>query len=381
MAALLLPASGLDVPGAHAAAVRLVGPGHPYGTPCRAIQAAAPGDTVMIDAAGNGHYDGDVCAWRTPGLTIAGYNGRARIAAAGQDAQGKAIWVIAGNDTTIRNVELSGAAVPDRNGAAIRQEGANLRLEQVYFHDNENGVLAAPNPDSDIVIESSEFARNGHGDGYSHNLYIGKVRSFTLRYSYSHDARVGHLVKSRALTNRILYNRLTGENGTASYELDLPNGGLSFVIGNVIQQGPRSENPSLVSFGVEGAHHPGSALFLVNNTLVDDLRKGPALFVEPSLAAAVLAQNNLGVGSTAFAAQPGVRLETNCLDAAPAFLKPAAFDYRLRKGSACIDAGSSPGLGAGEPLAPVRQYVHPRGSTSRRILGKAIDAGAFEFGH
>ena len=93
------------------------------------------------------------------------------------------------------------------------------------------------------MIDSSEFAHNGHGDGYSHNMYIGAVRTFTLRYSYSHDANVGHLVKSRAATNYILYNRLTEQTGTGSYELDLPNGGLSYVIGNVGPAGPDHAEP------------------------------------------------------------------------------------------------------------------------------------------
>ena len=47
-----------------------VGPGHPFATPCQAIAAARPGDTIEIDAAGNGTYDGDVCSWSTNNLTI-----------------------------------------------------------------------------------------------------------------------------------------------------------------------------------------------------------------------------------------------------------------------------------------------------------------------
>jgi hypothetical protein len=64
-----------------------------------------------------------------------------------------------------------------------------------------------------------------------------------MQYCYSHHANVGHLLKSRALINYILYNRLSDElTGTSSYELDLPSGGTSYVIGNVIEQGPNSQN-------------------------------------------------------------------------------------------------------------------------------------------
>jgi hypothetical protein len=85
--------------------------------------------------------------------------------------------VIAGNDTRIENIEFSGARVPDQNGAGIRQEGANLNLVHCYFHDNQEGILAGEDPASRIVIDSSVFARNGAGDGYSHNIYINRLPS------------------------------------------------------------------------------------------------------------------------------------------------------------------------------------------------------------
>ena len=88
----------------------------------------APATRSRSTPAGNRSYRGDVCAWSTSGLTITGVHGRAHIDAAGANSEGKAIWVIAGNDTTIENVELSGARVPDDNGAGIRQEGAGLTL-------------------------------------------------------------------------------------------------------------------------------------------------------------------------------------------------------------------------------------------------------------
>ena len=145
------------------AIVRQVQPGKPHATPCAAIAAAVLGDTIEIDPAGS--YASDVCAWSTSGLTIRGVGGRAAIDADGKNAQGKAIWVIAGNDTTIENIELSGAHVIDRNGAGIRLEDANLTLRYCYFHDNDEGILTAANPASRILIEFSEFAYNGSGDG------------------------------------------------------------------------------------------------------------------------------------------------------------------------------------------------------------------------
>lgn len=354
----------------------LVGPGHPYATPCQAITAAQPGDTIGIDALGNGGYDGDVCAWSTDGLTVMGFNGRAHIDAAGQNSQGKATWVISGDATHIQDIELSGAAVPDRNGAGIRQEGAGLTVVRSYFHDNENGILAGDNPDSDIIVDSTEFARNGAGDGQSHNFYINRVRSFTLQYSWSHDANAGHLAKSRALTNRIQYNRLTGEAGSNSYELDLPSGGRSYVIGNVIQQGSGSQNSNLVTFGVEGSLNPESRLLMINNTLVNDQGRGNALLVGGDVSTPVVVRNNISVGNTALVQQSGAVVTANCEVADPLFVDRQGFDYRLQVNSPCVGTATPVGLVDGVDLTPTSEYQHV--TTSRlRAPSSLTDAGAF----
>src|ERR1700730_6140268 len=249
-----------------------VGPGKHFPTPCQAIQHAKAGDTIEIDSSIN--YRGDVCGWSTNRLTIRGVGPTwAHVEAAGKYEQGKAIWVISGDNTTIENIEFSGAAVPDGNGAAIRQEGANLTIRNCSFHDNEEGILAGDNAKSTILIEFSQFYQNGSGDGRTHNIYINHIAKFILRFTYSHHARVGHLVKTRAAENFILYNRLSDEaDGTASFELDIPNGGDSYVIGNIIQQGPETENSTIVAYRLEGAdpRNPGSQLYVVNNTIVND---------------------------------------------------------------------------------------------------------------
>lgn len=301
-------AIGLSATPAAAARVLRVGSGERFARPCQAIAHARAGDTILIDARGNRGYRGDVCAWSTDRLTIAGVHGRAHIDAAGASSQGMAIWVIAGRHTTIDNVELSGARVPDANGAGIRQEGAGLTVTHCVFDHNQEGILVADNPASNIVIDTSVFRANGAGDGYSHNLYINHVRSFTLRDSYSTGARVGHLVKSRAARNYILYDRLTGEQGTDSYELDLPDGGLSYVIGTVLEQGSRTQNPNMLAYGEEGNLNPDSHLYAVNDTFVNALHRGSAMLIGTGVPAPVLAENDISTGSPVFVAQRGARL-------------------------------------------------------------------------
>jgi len=370
----LTVAAGLATAPAAAARVLHVGPRQQFAKPCQAIARARAGDTIQIDARGNPSYRGDVCAWSINRLTIVGVHGRAHIDAAGANSEGKAIWVIAGNDTTIANVELSGARVPDDNGAGIRQEGAGLTVEHCVFDRNQEGILAGDNPASDIVIDASVFRDNGAGDGYSHNLYINHVRSFTLRDSYSTDARVGHLVKSRAARNDILYDRLIGGGGTDSYELDLPNGGLSFVIGTVLQQGPHTENPNMLAFGEEGDLQPDSHLYAVNDTFVNDLHRGAAMLIGSGVAP-VVAQNDISTGSPVFAGQAGARLRHDCLTGNPHFVSAARYDYRLTASSPCRRAGRRPGSARGLSLVPRFQYAGA-GGLARRTDGGVI-AGAF----
>ena len=362
--------------GAPQGKVLRVGWGKEFLLPSIAAQFAQDGDTVEIDV---GIYTKDAAVWKQNNLTIRTINGRAHLKANGAHAEGKAIWVIKGDNVSIENIEFSGAKVPDGNGAGIRIEGANPTILNCYFHDNENGVLSGANPNSDIVIEHSEFARNGSGTGQTHNLYIGAVRSFTLRYSYTHHARVGHNVKSRAARNFILYNRIMDEaTGNSSYAIDLSSGGLSFIIGNEIQQGPFTENYTLVSYGAEGlAKAANNSLYFVNNTLVNERPQGGRfIFVKPG-AGPVRILNNLFIGKGAIEA-PDAEMAGNVLGTPQDVVSSKNYDYRLRAGGKSINAGSELGNAHGVSLRANKEYLHKTSHTPRRMAG-APDAGAHEF--
>ena len=377
-------ATGVAQPAA--AADLAVGPGLTYSTPCRAFAAAAPGDTISI--AGNATYRGDVCGIYQNNLTIRGVNGRPKIDAAGSNAMGKGIWVVIGNNITIDNVEMFGARVADMNGAALRLEGTHFTLLRSFLHDNENGILAGYNAASDIRIERSEFGHNGAGDGRSHNLYIGNVRSLVFRYNYSHDAVVGHNLKSRAATNNISYNRFSslapGQTGSTaagqpSYEIDLPNAGTSYVIGNIIQQPAANQNPGMLSYGAEGASNPGHALYVINNTFLnDDTARGTFVAVGPSVTVPAVMRNNILAGTGTDITQTSAIKVSNYRSVAPGFVDRARFDLRPTANALVINAGTEPGvLPNGMSLRPTAQYVHPA-SAQVRPLDRALDIGAFE---
>lgn len=345
-----------------------VGPDRALATPSAAAAVARDGDTVLIDP---GTYLGDVATWTQDDLTLRGDGGRAHLRADGQDAQGKAIWVIAGDRTTVDRIEFSGAAVADRNGAGIRQEGTDLTVTRSWFHDNENGILTGADPESDVVITRSRFFRNGFGDGYSHNIYVGAVRSLTVRGSWLADARTGHELKSRAARTTIVANRISDGDATASYSIDLPNGGRSLVAGNVIIQGPRSENATLVSYGAEGLTNPSRTLWVVNNTFVNQRASGT--FVSLADGSRAHLRNNLLVGPGELTSGPPADARRNRLVGLDGFVDPQAEDFRLLATSPAVDRGAT----LPRRLRPRREYVAPTGLVRRPVVGR-IDLGAYE---
>jgi hypothetical protein len=367
----------LSVAGSHATAAGQpedgprtwrVGPDRSLTTPSAAAALARDGDTVLIDA---GTYVGDVATWTQDDLILRGAGGRARLQADGKSAQGKAIWVIAGDRTKIDRLEFSGATVPDGNGAGIRQEGAGLTVTRSWFHHNENGILAGANADSDVVIRRSRLFRNGAGDGYTHNLYIGAVRSLTITGSYLWGADVGHELKSRAARNTIIGNRIADRDATASYSVDLPNGGSSLIAGNVIIQGPHSENSTVVSYGSEGFTRDSRRLWVVNNTFVN--RRHTGTFVGLAEGSSPDFRNNLLVGPGDLTNLAGVPRQANRRVSLQGFVDPAADDFRLRATSPAIDRGVR---------VPKRwqarwEYAHPTKQVRRPTVGR-VDLGAYE---
>lgn len=184
-----------------------------------------------------------------------------------------------GLTVAINGFTISGVAVPDRNGAAIRYEGGDLTLRDDYFYGNQEGLLGGRDFNGHITIDHSEFAFNGDGSGFTHDLYIGEINSFSITNSYIHDAIVGHEIKSRAMNNIIVNNRVLDNNGNASYSIDLPNGGNAQVNGNFIQQSANSQNGAILAYGEEVTS--AGSVDISGNTIVND-RSGGLLLLNPA---------------------------------------------------------------------------------------------------
>ena len=374
---------------AGAGQVLKVGPTRDVKTIAAAAAKAQDGDTVEIDA---GDYVGDVAVWKQDRLMIRGVGGKAQLLAAGQSAEKKAIWVIRGGSITVENIIFKGAKVPDKNGAGIRFEKGHLRVKNCGFFDNENGILTGGG-DSTLEVENSEFGNNGHGDGYSHGIYVGGIKLFKLTGSYFHHSKIGHLVKTRAAENHILYNRITDETGgTASYELDISNGGIAYVIGNIIQQSSTSENSTIIAYGMEGYKWPVNELYLSFNTIMNDRPQG-GIFVNAKAGdRKIIGRNNLlsGKGSLNVGLAPGLKelaiatakqwgknepplaasgpvlMENNPIVDWDVFAQASRFDYRSASNALAKHPIIESGTANNVSLEPQREYTHPASSAPLR---------------
>ena len=271
-----------------------VGANGTYATIAAAVAATSDGDTVLVQA---GTYINDFFTISHK-ITLQSVGGIAYdIASGASPPNGKAIATV-DTDATIDGFGFSGAVVGDGNGAGIRYEGGNLVVNNSVFWNNQDGILGAAIPGGTVLIENSEFSNNGTGDGFTHNIYIGNIASFTLKDSYVHDANGGHEVKSRAQVNTIEDNRIYDNNSDGSYSIDLPNGGNDTVTGNTIEKGPNTPNFTTIHFGGEGTPYDGSQLLVSGNTVVNDNPFGVLLTNQSGLST-VTATGNQFYGFTA----------------------------------------------------------------------------------
>ena len=362
---------------AHARTLR-VGPDRSYPHIRDAATIAGDGDLILLDA---GTYTEDVATWTQNDLVIWAPEGRARFVAKDATADSKGIWVVEGRNFTAENIEFTGARDRAHDAAGVRLHAkGKVTFRNCYFHDNENGVLG----DADeILVDRCVFDHNGAGDRQSHNISVWGPK-VTIQSSYVHRSVGGHNVKSRCRDTYILANRIMDESdGTGSYGIDVPDCGRTYIIGNVIEQGPESPNYLLVSYGGESEKNRLRELYMVNNTLVNDGRPD-GFFVKIRTGTDARITNNIfdGPGTTWVGGEVDARrnLVVPRLDNEPSFANPRGYDFRLTAESprTIVDRGVEPGVSvSGYDLTPKLEYVYDAGGKARPVLGP-LDLGAFE---
>jgi hypothetical protein len=253
------------------------GAGKQYPTPSAAIAATEAGDKVAIYP--GQYFDCAVVAKNN--VTIEGVGNAEQIVMTDKACEGKALLVIRGENVTVRNITLTRVRVPDDNGAGIRGESKKITIDGVRFINNQNGILSGTDSGS-LTILNSYFEKNGFcGSACSHGVYAGHLDLLHVENSRFFDTQHAHHIKSRARRTEIIGCDIQdGPDGTASYEIEAPNGGSLVVRNSDIVKGPNAENhTAAIMIGSEGITQMTPEIIIENNTFRND-GTYPTIFVD-----------------------------------------------------------------------------------------------------
>jgi hypothetical protein len=171
-----------------------------------------------------------------------------------------------------------------------------------------------------------------------------------------------------------------GAGAKAAYELAFPNGGIAYVIGNVIGQSETTENPGVVGYGGEGPRWPENSLYLSHNTLLNDRHAGSFLNVATTKFPAgveVWAINNLTVGNGDFDRPAQGRFEGNRSVGRGELIEYGGLPLRLTGMSPLRGSVRPPGNAGTVDLLPNAEFNHPAGTRKVR-MGSSLSPGAFQ---
>jgi hypothetical protein len=184
----------------------------------------------------------------------------------GGACEGKATLVLRGKAARVEGLVFTRVRVPDGNGAGIRLQEGDLDVSYTVFSDGESGILSHNGPPGSVRIDRSTFTGLGEGDGV-HSIYIGHYGSLRVTNSRFERGRGGHYVKSRAPRIEVLDNSFDDSRGRrTNYLIDISNGAVGRIAGNVFVHGTGKENYStMISVAPEGSENRSAGLVIENN--------------------------------------------------------------------------------------------------------------------
>ena len=234
-------------------------------------------------------------------LVIEGTAPEARTVIDRQDLRRQGAAGHRGGDITIRNLTLTRARVPDGNGAGIRAEGNGLtdRARQLHQQPGRH-PRRHPMPDG---THHRPRQRVHPQRRLRRRLRARRLCQPDRRCCTSSTASSSR--RSRPTTSSPAPLRTEvidcdihdGPNGTASYEIEAPNGGSLVVRGNTIEKGPKAENhTAMIMIGSEGVTQPTREITIENNTVRND-GNFPTTFVYNMTATEAVLKGNKLIGA------------------------------------------------------------------------------------
>jgi len=269
-----------------------VGPSGLYHTISAAV-AAADGDTNPSDyytiAVAPGTYTNDFPLVMRPMTIETSTIGRPVILNATVPLPNEKGIILNLSNLTVNGLTFQGAEISNAlggNGAGIRDQNVStvtpyLIVLNSTFANNQEGILTGDNSAQSIFIANSTFKNNGNPNAnyFQHALYVNDAGSLTVTGSVFCGQLIGHDIKSRALVTSVSDNQLydgqadpaagCSSAGSTSYAIDIPNGGIATISGNLITQGVASQNYTMVAYGEEGVLYDTNVVLVSNNTFTN----------------------------------------------------------------------------------------------------------------
>ena len=382
-AALVLLCLGwLGVTAAQAAETLVAGPeGAPLSLSA-ALSQARDGDTIELLP---GEYREAHAVLVNRRLTIRGIGKRPVLNGGGKPSGlHKALWLVRGGEVTLENLEFRGARASDGEGAAVRLEGGRLQVRRCEFYDNEYGIHATNDDQAQVDIQDSVLGMAPKVEGaLYHLLNVGRIARLSVSGSRFQQGFEGHMIKSRARESVIGYNFIhDGRRGGASYEIELPAGGLATVIGNVIGQGTDSQNRVVLAYGTDGRPWDRNTLLVAHNTFIS-YKWTPAWFLRvfsDSLPqdTEVVAVNNLVVGPGVFWLGASGHFDGN-RPATLGMLRDAdTYAFELAPDSIWRGSGIDPRQVGKRDLSPKAEFEWPVGTRALSAGRTRWSPGAYQ---
>src|SRR5271169_3207837 len=268
-----------------------VGPGNTYHTVNAAV-AAADGDTNLsnyyIIAVKPGTYTNDFPTVTRPMTIESAAFGQPVVLNATEALPNEKGIILNLSNLTVNGLTFQGAEISNTlggNGAGIRDQNVSTTTPYLIvlnstFVNNQEGILTGNNSLQSIFIVNSMFENNGNPNAsyFQHALYVNDAGSLTVTGSVFCSQLIGHDIKSRALVTNVSDNQLYDGQadatigcraGSSSLAIDVANGGIATISGNMITQGVASQNSKMVDYGEEGLSYNANSLILLHNTFTN----------------------------------------------------------------------------------------------------------------
>lgn len=196
----------------------------------------------------------------------------------GADPGGKGFFNLGHGDFIIEGLDIRSCCEANGTGgtsiSAIRKNAdvtGDLTVLNCNLQDCPDAILTGYGPYR-VFIRNNTMSNTGNVFNPStHGSYIGACTELQYTDNISYNTTSGHNLKTRAKKATILRSRfLDGERGSASCQVEIPQGGNYLMDGCFFHKGGNQQNAGMIKFNAEGPYYPEdrriSTLLVKNST-------------------------------------------------------------------------------------------------------------------